>query len=944
MKMPFGHAKSGDMMFRHFVFSLLALLSIPLLFSEATETPESPNSTFKAKVKVVLVDVVVTDRNNHPITGLQRNNFEIFENGERQPIASFEDHRGESPAPVPPRAPLPAHFYTNAPSVPPTDSINILLLDALNTHSEDQATVRREMISYLKSIDPGPRLAIFTLGSRLQMVEGFSSDPRTLLEALNHKKWGGQPQASTLLRSDAEDTGEQKMLQAMADEHGSNDAIQALQRFLDEVKGTEQVSRTSMTLRALRQLAQYLSGFPGRKNLIWFSGSFPSIVFSSTQDLADDRGLGIEFKKTTNLLAATQIAVYPVAAQGVETQPLFQASQLPPNVVAPPGVPVSQRATQGTNDQLNRESLTRNFNTEAADEIASNTGGKAFYNTNGLKEALAETIALGSHYYSLSYSPNDKKMLGRYRHIQVRMSEGHYILAYRRGYFEEDERHSKSDSPEQAGDPLQRLLLRGLPDSTQITFTLGVLRSNVQPEAATQPAGDNKALRAPLTRFSADFIIPIDSLGFEMTNDGVRHGSLELALVAYDHNGNPLNWLFRSIKTSLKPEVYPAVEKNGAQFHQEIDIPAGENYLRAGIYDLQSDKTGTLEIPPSKVTNVESAATTPEPHMHSTLLPSSGSAGQPAIPVPEQLSAVPDSVAPTAVDRTTSSANEPESDKSLYSPSRPVLSEEVLTRNGSTDIIGYCTALPGTVEYSTVLAKVCEYAFSMRTKLPDLICDEEVKRNWSELETQSYGKAGWAGSLVRHGDVITAKLSYKDGQEYYGDIRVDGKAVDSPRPSGGDWSQGEFASDLFGIFAPSSKTDFRFKKTERLGSRPIAVFELHVREENNRSYFLRRGNQRWFPEYRGALWIDQKTGQIARLQRETVSMPRRPITRAKTKINYANLRLGDGASLVMPTDSEAFACSSPLPDHGEVCSHNFISFKNWHKFAANTTIVLQPLQ
>ena len=215
---------------------LVSALCTSLVYSQTASVEEASNPIFQSKVGVVLVDVVVTDKNGQAVRGLTKDNFEILEGAggstaEKQTIVSFEEHNGAPPQ-VPSRPRLPAHFYTNAPSGPPTDSINILLLDALNTHSEDQATVHREMVSYLKSIDPGPRLAIFTLSSRLQMVEGFSSDPRVLLEALNHKKWGGQPQASTLLRSDAEDTGEQKMLQAMADEHGNNDAIQALQRFL----------------------------------------------------------------------------------------------------------------------------------------------------------------------------------------------------------------------------------------------------------------------------------------------------------------------------------------------------------------------------------------------------------------------------------------------------------------------------------------------------------------------------------------------------------------------------------------------------------------------------------------------------------------------------------------------------------------------------------------
>ena len=77
------------------------------------------------------------------------------------------------------------------------------------------------------------------------------------------------------------------------------------------------------------------------------------------------------------------------------------------------------------------------MNPGAADEIASDTGGKSYYGSDGLKQALADANGSGSHYYTLSYSPSDKGALGRYRRIAVKLRKGHFTLAYRRGYFEE---------------------------------------------------------------------------------------------------------------------------------------------------------------------------------------------------------------------------------------------------------------------------------------------------------------------------------------------------------------------------------------------------------------------------------------------------------------------------------------------------------------------------
>jgi hypothetical protein len=143
--------------------------------------------------------------------------------------------------------------------------VNVLMLDALNTPLGDQSYVRQQMVSYLKTIQPGPRLAIFTLSSRMRMVEGFTAAPSLLLAALNHQNWGGGPQSSPVLRTETEDNLDQQLLNNMAEAGASGDSVQALQQFLGETKSFETYSRVEMTLQALEQLARYLGGFPGAR-------------------------------------------------------------------------------------------------------------------------------------------------------------------------------------------------------------------------------------------------------------------------------------------------------------------------------------------------------------------------------------------------------------------------------------------------------------------------------------------------------------------------------------------------------------------------------------------------------------------------------------------------------------------------------------------------------
>ena len=137
---------------------------------------------------------------------------------------------------------------------------------------------------------------------------------------------------------------------------------------------------------------------------------------------------------------------------------------------------------------------------------------------------------------------------------------------------------------------------RGMPDSTQILYKIRVLPSDPQPAPQAAVAGDNAKVKAPVTRYSVDFAVSMKDLDLAMTPGGIHHGNIEVALVAYDHDGNTLNWAVRSTDMSLEPQLYATFEQGGAQVHQEIDVPQGDVFLRTGIYDPATGKAGTLEI------------------------------------------------------------------------------------------------------------------------------------------------------------------------------------------------------------------------------------------------------------------------------------------------------------------------------------------------------------
>jgi hypothetical protein len=107
-------------------------------------------------------------------------------------------------------------------------------------------------------------------------------------------------------------------------------------------------------------------------------------------------------------------------------------------------------------------------------------------------------------------------------------------------------------------------------------------------------AGSNTELKGPLLRYSLDFAVSAQDLRLENSADGVRHGNIEVMVVAYDRDGALLNSFRKKSEIVLNPKAYQEVMQVGLQMHREIDVPEGAALLRTGIYDLNSGKAGTF--------------------------------------------------------------------------------------------------------------------------------------------------------------------------------------------------------------------------------------------------------------------------------------------------------------------------------------------------------------
>lgn len=542
-----------------FGLTLLVLSACPLFAQAAPEESTSPQLTIYSRT--VVEDVVVMDKAGKAVSGLQKEDFQILENGKPQAITFFEPNFGTAEAAAPSFIPIPDTF-TNIRLADPGGVTNVLLLDALDSWPEDEMYAHVQMVKFLASLPPHLRIGIFTLTpEKLNLIWPLNQDSSVLRDAVI--RFSSSHAATSASNSAQEQallavlTATQKSAQETQDSQLADSAY-ALQKFLKHGVGVIQQHNHGAG-EALQELAHYLAGIPGRKNLFWIVGNFPHCkpenACSETIDVLGDAG----------------VSLYPIDAWGVDVN-----------------------MGLGSLDWMH-QAAGRFIDSEY---WAGATGGKA-YHVNDIDREIADAVNHGSRYYTLAYVPTDRKEDGRERTVQVKVA-GDYTISYRRHYLERSQKSLKIASSASTTNPLLPLMAHGLPNSSGIPYRLKVVPLPSLPGAAH--AGENIQLSGKLTRYDVEFQLQGSGLSFLPDANGARHKSLQVALMVYGQDFKPLNWEIREIRLSLKPEQWSAQQRDGIIFHLLIDAPDGDVYLRTGVYDSSSSKVGTLEIPLAALT------------------------------------------------------------------------------------------------------------------------------------------------------------------------------------------------------------------------------------------------------------------------------------------------------------------------------------------------------
>lgn len=579
----------------------LALLFCALPFHAQSVSGEGqlPAPTFKAETRAVELDVVVLDAHGEPVTGLRQDDFLVSEDGSPQRMTFFEEHAAGAPA----------------------DTSNVLLIDTLNTPKVDQAFARKQIAESLKKLPAGTSLAVFSLGQTLRMVQGFTTDRGLLLAAVSNEKsgaWSETSAASNMPGDDADDRERTEMLNSAQAPPNSVDMVNNAQAMH---KAYQSDQRVAMTVAAMERLARYLANTPGRKNLIWFSSSFPIALFPEpgVQGSLKTTEQSQQIKEATDLLAVARVAIYPVTAQGVAMPTAGDASDhygtaqnpLPgaiPGAAPPSGT--SAQSTGGDNYQfgalssgMRHEDSALAANYAAMHTLAAETGGVMTGATNDLNRAMTRAIHNGSAYYTLSYTPTNTKADGSFRRIAVKLRSGAYPLAYRQGYYATETilgaaakpaTHTASVPKAVSGDPLSPLMRSGMASMTQVPYEAHLEPVQPQPAPGAAAAGGNAKVTGPVTRYRADFVIRRASEDAQAAPDSTHKDRMQVEVIAYDANGRPLNWQAGAL--NLTHEDDATARGKGLRTHMEIDVPKDATSVVTGVYDWKTSQAGTREV------------------------------------------------------------------------------------------------------------------------------------------------------------------------------------------------------------------------------------------------------------------------------------------------------------------------------------------------------------
>jgi VWFA-related protein len=402
---------------------LAASIVVALTMARPLAQQPPPAATpFRSAVNLVLVDVVVRDRSGDVVRNLSANDFELLEDGRPQQIASF-GFEDVSRVPMPVKtldalsgveaaangvidgsraAVKPAPMTANELA---GHRLIVLLFDVSSMQPEDLQQAIDGAVTWTKgSMTPADLVAVATIGTELDVLTDFTSETGRVQNALAALS-AGSGMGTTAVDSSTAATDEAAASETADTASATDASAQELDTLNNDVR-----------LRAITTLAQALTPIQQKKAILYFSSGME-------RNGADNQ---VELRKAVNAAVRANISIYPVDARGLQA-------------IVPGGS--AREGSRGGVGAFSGQNVAQQFGRlagqqETLQSLASDTGGRAFVDTNDFGEAFTRVVRDISAYYILGFSSTNTLKDGRFRKITVKLKNGAGLkVEAREGYF-----------------------------------------------------------------------------------------------------------------------------------------------------------------------------------------------------------------------------------------------------------------------------------------------------------------------------------------------------------------------------------------------------------------------------------------------------------------------------------------------------------------------------
>ena len=498
----------------------------------AQEPPATP--TLKVSARLVVLDVTVTDKSGKPVDDLTQADFQVYEDGRLERIRSFDPPSAHQLPAATEAAGTVAVFDPAQPAAFGRSPVDLLVLDQLNTHFADSSFARRAMHDYLARqpallAQPTTLLSLSEQG--FKPLQPFTRDRDRLLKAL----------------------------QAAPVEY-------AWQLEINGKADYGPLERLDHTLRSLEQIAQAYAPIPGRKNLIWIGGGFPTLD-PTTIDRGDAQEVKDDLRHVTDVLLETRVTLYAV-------DPTTSAVGMT-ELTDPSEIAFANAAGDALTLGADPFSTTDEF-----DKLGPVTGGRVIRGRNDVSQQIAQAIQLGGTFYTLSYTPDSADDTARpFRKIRIVCLRPGLTATTRSGYY--GEASTRQASSVTAAYDLTTAALATVP--------LHGLRVAVVPDPAAP--GPGAASNTWLVQ------VGVAGLTWKPKADGGATASVYVMAVSLDAKNRMLGRTLQGMTANAKPGADLHAPASAAAFVFTAPPKSKAATLRFVVRDSGTGRLGSFDIP-----------------------------------------------------------------------------------------------------------------------------------------------------------------------------------------------------------------------------------------------------------------------------------------------------------------------------------------------------------